>query len=197
MQMTQEAEELLQETLQMAMYGRYEYVMPEHLLYLLTYHFLFRKAFGYCGGDPELLRDQLGDFLTQSAQMPEEKEEPQFTEGMKTLLAIAREKARTGGRQEVDVIHLVYAFFRQEESFGVYYMRVQGVECVDLIAQMAALYGEEEKGTKVGETNPEKEPEDPAENDWHEPEAGEGDVQDGNCPQKIGSGKGQPTWQRR
>lgn len=196
MQMTQEAEELLQETLQMAMYGRYEYVMPEHLLYLLTYHFLFRKAFEYCGGDPELLRDQLGDFLTQSAQMPEEKEEPQFTEGMKTLLAIAREKARTGGRQEVDVIHLVYAFFRQEESFGVYYMRVQGVECVDLIAQMAALYGEEEKGTKVGETNPEKEPEDPAENDWHEPEAGEGDVQDGNCPQKIGSGKGQPTWQQ-
>lgn len=36
MQMTQEAEELLQETLQMAMYGRYEYVMPEHLLYLLN-----------------------------------------------------------------------------------------------------------------------------------------------------------------
>lgn len=145
MQMTQEAGALLQESIQLAVHSGHEYVMPEHLLYLLTYHFLFQKAFEYCGGAPDLLREQVGDFLAQSAGGAEKIEEPQFTEGMKLLLVTAGEKAVSGGRQETDVIHLVYALFLQPESFGVYYMRDQGVECADLIAEMSALYGEEEK----------------------------------------------------
>ena len=52
MQRTQEAAELLRETVGLAMHNGHEYVMPEHLLYLLTYHYLFEKAFEYCGGAP-------------------------------------------------------------------------------------------------------------------------------------------------
>ena len=100
MQMTQEAAELLRETVGLAMHNGHEYVMPEHLLYLLTYHYLFEKAFEYCGGDGELLRGQVGNFLTQSVEaskaLKEAKEppEPQFTEGMRVLLITAQEKAR-------------------------------------------------------------------------------------------------------
>ncbi len=195
MQMTQEAGELLQETLQLAMHNGHEYVMPEHLLYLLTCHFLFQKAFEYCGGDPDLLREQIGDFLTRSVEASKETKEPRFTEGMRVLLITAQEKARTGGRQETDVIHLVYALFRQPESFGVYYMRAQGVECVDLIAQMAALYGEED-----GMSN---ESEDDMADDSEHIMAGEGRTvimedssRETDCPHKEKTGKKQAKWQR-
>ena len=73
MQMTQEAAELLRETVGLAMHNGHEYVMPEHLLYLLTYHYLFEKAFEYCGGDGELLRGQVGNFLTQSVEASDVK----------------------------------------------------------------------------------------------------------------------------
>lgn len=212
MQMTQEAGELLQETLQLAMHNGHEYVMPEHLLYLLTYHFLFQKVFEYCGGDPDLLRGQLGNFLTQSVEVSKEAKEPQFTEGMRVLLNTAREKARTGGRQETDVIHLVYALFRQPESFGVYYMRAQGVECVDLIAQMGALYG----GDDSEETDSAKESENDRSGDDlpEEPEDDMTDIPDGSIaggdtavvmgsssrdtdyPHKAKTGKKQAKWQK-
>lgn len=225
MQMTQEAEELLQETLQLAMNEHHEYVMPEHLLYLLTYYFLFQKAFEYCGGDPDLLREQLGNFLTRSVETLKEPKEPRFTEGMGVLLLTAQEKARTGGRRETDVIHLVYALFQQPESFGVYYMRAQGVECVDLIAQMGALYGEEdsedsgeespegfeEDGAETSDTDPEEEadmsetPEDGMEavrgavadrEDRTETGAAKDDPQETGCPHKTEAGKKQAKWQR-
>ena len=196
MQMTQEAAELLRETVGLAMHNGHEYVMPEHLLYLLTYHYLFEKAFEYCGGDGELLRGQVGNFLTQSVEaskaLKEAKEprEPQFTEGMRVLLITAQEKARTGGRQETDVVHLVYALFQQPESFGVYYMRAQGVECVDLIEQMAALYGDEDSAG-VGEDDS-----DEMKVRKERAAAAKAGSQDMSCPHKAKNGKKQPKWQR-
>lgn len=213
MRMTQEAGELLQETLRLAARNGHEYVMPEHLLYLLTYHFLFQKAFEYRGGDVDLLREQLGDFLIRSLETSKEEKEPRFTEGMRALLLTAQEKAKTGGRQETDVIHLVYALFRQPESFGVYYMRAQGVECVDLIAQMTALYGEE-ASEAIGETGLEVCEEDEVEEEAEESEddmtsfpdksiakkAGTTVTENGfrevDCPHKSKDGKKQPKWQR-
>lgn len=221
MQMTQEAGELLQETVQLAVHNGHEYVMPEHLLYLLTCHFLFQKAFEYCGGDADLLREQIGNFLTWSAETAKEAKEPQFTEGMRVLLVTAQEKARTGGRQETDVVHLVYALYQQPESFGVYYMRAQGVECVDLIAQMSALYGEEDSEEGSEEDRPEgleedsldeseedmpgelEEPESPMAEDPGEMMAGErktvaanSGFRETDCPHKAKNEKKQPKWQR-
>ncbi len=155
MQMTQEAGELLRETVLLAAHNDHEYVLPEHLLFLLTHHYLFAKAFEYCGGDVDLLRGQLSDFLSQSVFVSKNKE-PQFTEGMNTLLLTAHSKAEAGGRPQTDVLHLVYGIFQLKESFGVYYMQVQGVECADMLAQMTYLYEEDPSEEKLTEDDPDK-----------------------------------------
>lgn len=155
MQMTQEAGELLRETVLLAAHNDHEYVLPEHLLFLLTHHYLFAKAFEYCGGDVDLLRGQLSDFLSQSVFVSKNKE-PQFTEGMNTLLLTAYSKAEAGGRPQTDVLHLVYGIFQLKESFGVYYMQVQGVECADMLAQMTYLYEEDPSEEKLTEDDPDK-----------------------------------------
>lgn len=157
MQMTQEAGELLRETVLLAAHNDHEYVLPEHLLFLLTHHYLFAKAFEYCGGDADLLRGQLSDFLSQSVPVSK-KREPQFTEGMNTLLLTAHSKAEAGGRSQTDVLHLVYGLYQLKESFGAYYMRIQGVECADMIAQMSFLCEEDEenKGPDTEDLAPKK-----------------------------------------
>ncbi len=143
MKMSQEAGNLLYQTIDFARNSGYEYVTPEHLLYLLTFYRRFRQAFSDCGGDVDLLRQQVGDFLTNAVYLTENGCEPQLTEGMHCLLASAQAQAANSGRQETDVIHLVYALFLQEESFGVYYIEAQGVEEMELLSRMTELGGQE------------------------------------------------------
>ncbi len=148
MKMSRDAGELLYQTIDFARNSGYEYVTPEHLLYLLTFNRQFGQAFADCGGDVELLREQVGEFLSNAVYLTESGQEPQLTEGMNHLLAVAQSQAASSGREETDVIHLVYGLFLQEESFGVYYIEIQGVEEMELLSRMTEL-GQGESGTRT------------------------------------------------
>ena len=98
MKMSRDAGDLLYQTIDFARNSGYEYVTPEHLLYLLTFNRQFGQAFADCGGDVELLREQVGKFLSNAVYLTESGQEPQLTEGMNHLLAVAQSQAASSGR---------------------------------------------------------------------------------------------------
>ena len=61
-------------------------------------------------------------------QTAEPGDEPQLSQGMGYVLAQGWEAAQNGDKPMMELAHLISAMYGLGESYGVYYMRLQGVE---------------------------------------------------------------------
>lgn len=65
---------------------------------------------------------------------------PEFSQGMNEVLADAWISAQSSGKYMVELPHIIHAMYELEESYAVYYMRVQGVEQAELLQEMTIAY---------------------------------------------------------
>lgn len=65
---------------------------------------------------------------------------PEFSQGMSEVLAHAWVSAQSSGKYMVELPHVIHAMYELEESYAVYYMRVQGVEQAELLQEMTIAY---------------------------------------------------------
>jgi len=148
MRVTKEVADVLNGTFAAAAKECYEYITPELLLYMIAGCRTFREAFENCGGEVELLRDNLKGYLNDNIELMEEKVQPLMTEGFETVMFHAQETAENSGKGVIELTHLVNGFFSLEESYAVYYMEVQGVCRVELLQELTILYDEMAAETK-------------------------------------------------
>ena len=155
MNVSDEVAELFNTIFSMAKGARFELVTPELLLYAVCRNRIFAEAFANCGGEIKELDRELKTYLEDYMEVRSGEEEgaeymPELSLGMGTLLAYAWESAQSSGKYVVELPHLLYAMYRLEESYAVYYMRRQGVEQADLLQEMTIAYEEAayEKGRK-------------------------------------------------
>lgn len=153
MHTSSEVAEMINTVFSMAQSAHFEYVTPELALYVICQNKVFARAFENCGGSVKELDSQLRTYLdTYMERKPAEAEStPELSMGMGNMLAYAWESAEGGGKPVVELPHVIHAMYELEESYAVYYMRMQGVEMTELLQEMAIAYEEIEYESESNE----------------------------------------------
>lgn len=125
-----------------------EYVTPELLLLHIAAEPAFKEAFENCQGEIGRLAEQLEDYVNGLPVLSEEKRkegaEPEPSADLNELLLTAEWAARSSGRKEVALSHLVSSYFSLKESFALYYLTEQGIEKGEFL--LALIEAEEKDG---------------------------------------------------
>ena len=158
MQVSSEVAEMINTTFAMAQSAHFEYVTPELALYVICQNKVFARAFENCGGNVKELDRQLRTYLdTYMEQKSGETEStPELSTGMGNMLACAWASAQGSSKPVVELPHVIYAMYELEESYALYYMRVQGVEMTELLQEMAIAYEEAAYESGNGKENTKK-----------------------------------------
>lgn len=146
MKIAKEVEELLSDAVLNAGRRGNEYVTPEHVWFVLADRPAFQAAFKSCGGDVKKLKSRLEDYLGQMDTVEKDEGGIEVSYGLSQTIEEAARKAISSDRDTIELPHLLYSMMELEESYGAYFVQMQGVECVDLLVEL----GTDGSGRKMG-----------------------------------------------
>jgi ATP-dependent Clp protease ATP-binding subunit ClpA len=114
---------------------RHEYVTLEHLLFALLHDHDVVDVVRACGGDVDVLKKQLDEFLKKTfEQLPEgSDEQPVLTAMLQRVVQYAQIHAQSSGQKEVDTAQMLAAIYQAERSQAVYLLRSQGINKLDVL----------------------------------------------------------------
>jgi ATP-dependent Clp protease ATP-binding subunit ClpA len=145
---------------------RHEYVTLEHVLFALLHDRDVIEVIRACGGDVDLLKKQLADFMTRTLETMTEEDEvqPVLTAMLQRVVQYAQLHAQSSGQKEVDTGQMLAAIYQAERSQAVYFLRSQGVNKLDVLNYLShgiaktpeagprpALVGDEESTSPAGD----------------------------------------------
>ncbi len=140
MHVSEEVAEIINVVFAMAKSAHFEFVTPELILYVICQNKIFAEAFENCGGEISRLDYDLRSYLDEYMDVTDSKEDPELSQGMAWVLEYAWQSARNSGKHMVELPHIIHAVYGLEESYAVYYMRVQGVEHAELLQELTLGY---------------------------------------------------------
>lgn len=139
---SKEVAEIINMAFTLAIDAHFGLVTPELILYVICRNSIFAEAFENCGGEIKKLDYDLKSYLEEYMEPVNSEGRPELSQGMRDMLELACVSAQNSGRESVELPHIIYAIYELEESYAVYYMRVQGVEQVDLLQELVTAYDE-------------------------------------------------------
>lgn len=148
MKIAKEVEELLNDAVLNAGRRGNEYVTPEHVWFVLADRPAFQAAFKSCGGDVKKLKSRLEDYLGQMDTMEKDEGGIEVSYGLSQTIEEAAKKAISSDRDTIELPHLLYSMMELEESYGAYFVQMQGVECVDLLVELGSSNIDNEEDAK-------------------------------------------------
>lgn len=146
MKIAKEVEELLNDAVLNAGKRGNEYVTPEHVWFVLADRPAFQAAFKSCGGDVKKLKSRLEEYLGQMDTVEKGEGGIEVSYGLSQTIEEAARKAISSDRDTIELPHLLYSMMELEESYGAYFVQMQGVECVDILVKL----GTDGSGRKMG-----------------------------------------------
>lgn len=138
MNLSKEVLAILRNAVDYAKYHKLEYVTPEVVLLMLLADAYFTTGFEECGGDCQLLEDNLKQYIKDYIEKTD-KSEPEFSAGTNQMLNFAGQSAYNSSSEEICIRHLVHAFWSLENSYAVYYMEQQDITERELLQELANL----------------------------------------------------------
>lgn len=144
MQVSGEVAEIINAVFTLAKSAHFPFVTPELTLYVICKNKVFASAFENCNGKVKKLEKDLRSYLDEYMEPESEESEdiPGLSQGMVDVLAYAWEAAQNSGKPMTELPHIIHAIYGLEESYAVYYMRIQGVEHAQLLQEMTIAYEE-------------------------------------------------------
>jgi len=126
----------------------HEYLTLEHLLYAMVLDDSGRAILGNCGANIVRLKNQLERFfIDQLEVLPQETtSEVVQTLGVQRVLQRAIMQMQSSGKERVEVGDVLAAFFDEEDSYAVYYLKSQGVTRLDVLEYISHGHGGDEWG---------------------------------------------------
>ena len=125
---TQQVTEALVEAYGIATEKRHEFLTPEHLLAGFLKDKDFWEAYTKCGRSQEL-ENELYDYLNDLGTVPEGLDlKIDFSEQLQELFETAGKTAASAMVDTVQLHHVIYSFFRLEDSYARYYME-KSLDC--------------------------------------------------------------------
>ena len=120
---TDRAAKVLRETMACCKEYRHEFVMPEHLLFVLTDEFNFNRALNIFY-PVEKFVEQLEEKLEDVETMPEDKEyEPEASVQMGYVIEYACQQVVNSSAKALDLPHLVMGILSLKESWACYLLK--------------------------------------------------------------------------
>ncbi len=146
MKESKEVAEIINMAFALAIDAGFALVTPELVLYIVCQNGIFAEAFENCGGEIKKLDRDLKSYLEEYMEPVKPEGHPELSQGMRDMLEMACLSAQSSGKESVELPHIIRAVYELEESYAVYYMRVQGVEQVELLQELIMAYDEMEDG---------------------------------------------------
>ena len=113
----------INETMKCCKEWRHEFVMPEHLLLVLTDEFNFRRIYSDYA-DLQALIDQLEEKLDETEMVPEDQDyEPEASVQMGQLIEIACSQVLNSSAKALDIPHLIMGLLLLQESWACYLLK--------------------------------------------------------------------------
>ena len=115
--------------------NRHEFVTVEHLLMALLDNPSASRALAACGGDLEVLHEQVAQFLQEniSALPLESGGDTQPTLGFQRVIQRAILHVQSSGRTEVEGANVLVALFSEKDSHAVYFLEQQDITRFDVV----------------------------------------------------------------
>jgi ATP-dependent Clp protease ATP-binding subunit ClpA len=122
-----------------ALKRRHEYVTLEHLLFALLHNREAVDVVRACGGDIDVLKKQLDDFMSKTFEEAADDitVQPVLTTMLQRVVQYAQLHAQSSGRKEVDTGQMLAALYQAERSQAVYLLRSQGVNKLDVLQYLS------------------------------------------------------------
>lgn len=153
MQLDVKVKEMLDRAMEYTRSNNYEYITPEIVLRALCDTDIFAEAFENCGGDIKKLRGELEKNIERYSEKVKDTK-CEFSDGMGSALMWAAQSALSSESGSIGIRHVVYGIWCQENSYAVYYMKMQEVDKPGLLSELTAL---EDGNGHTGEYEPEDE----------------------------------------
>ena len=157
MKQTQRAAKTLHFAMECCKELRNEFVMPEHLLLVLTDNPSFDRTFSQFS-DINEMADQLEEKLGEMEMVPQEQDyDPEASEQMEQVIAFACEQVLSSSAQALDIPHLVMGILHLKESWACYLLKKHlGDNLSNFMSELISTYEyddhlEEDTGEKKRE----------------------------------------------
>ena len=141
MELSKEVMAVLHKAVLYAKENGYEYVTVETILLILSGEGLFIEAFSACGGDINLLKDELEKYIKEYVDKAPEKE-PELSSLVNRMLMFAGQSAYNSGSGEVYVRHMVHAIWNLEDCYARYYMEQQNIAEAEILQEISFIEGD-------------------------------------------------------
>ena len=138
---TERAVNVLSDTMKCCKEYRHEFVMPEHLLYVLLDDNNFDSALSlYCSTDR--MADRLAEKLDDIEIVPDgQTYEPEASAQMQQLLELACQQVVNSSAKALDLPHLVMGMLKLKESWACYLMKTAlGDRESDFMSELIGMY---------------------------------------------------------
>ncbi|MBX3277691.1 MAG: ATP-dependent Clp protease ATP-binding subunit ClpA [Acidobacteria bacterium] len=132
---TRELQTTLNLAAEEAIRRRHEYLTLEHLLYAILSDRTGSDVIVNCGGDLEVLRRELDEFLSDKLKpLPRRREQfPEQTKAFERVIERAALNAEASGRQQIDAGNVLAALFQEASSHARYLLERQGITRLDIL----------------------------------------------------------------
>jgi ATP-dependent Clp protease ATP-binding subunit ClpA len=111
---------------------RHEYLCVEHILYALLHNDAGLNVIRSCGGDTNLIKQDLEDFFSQQEEVNENKL-PRQTKAVQRVLHLAIMHVNSSGKASADVGDVLVAIHRESRSYASYFLQKQDITRLDLL----------------------------------------------------------------
>jgi ATP-dependent Clp protease ATP-binding subunit ClpA len=112
--------------------AKHEYITPEHILYVALFFDDSRELMENCGADIEKLKIDIKSYLEAYVDKVDNKE-PAQTLGVDSILSSAASHVISCGKKIITFGDILVAIYDEEESFGSFFLREQGITRLDIL----------------------------------------------------------------
>ena len=125
--------------IQRARESRHEIITVEHLLMALLDNGSASKVIRACGGDVDVLRTDLDQFLAENVPglLPEDDSDTQPSLGFQRVIQRAVLHVQSAGKKEVTGANVLVAIFAEKDSHAVYFLHKQDITRFDVVNYIA------------------------------------------------------------
>ena len=149
MVLSPDAAKVIQAAIMYAGNRKREFVTPEMLLLeIINSDEVYTLAFRMCGGDDKALARDVEDYANNYVDELEAGD-PDFSEGMNEVFAVAARSALNSFSEQINVTHLLHGICSLRDSYAVYFLERQGITEAELLRDIADASendGEEDEG---------------------------------------------------
>jgi ATP-dependent Clp protease ATP-binding subunit ClpA len=145
--------------------AKHEYITPEHILYAALFFDDSRELMENCGADIEKLKIDIKSYLEAYVDKVDNKE-PAQTLGVDSILSSAASHVIACGKKLISFGDILVAIYDEEESFGSFFLREQGITRLDIlnyITHGVSKFSLDSFNTEASSKNSHKEEEDNSE----------------------------------